>query len=120
MSGPPVILSPNAVQHLGIAFHELATNSAKYGVLSGDNGEISVAWEVTGTVPSQTFHLSWKETDGPRVQAIGQGGFGTVVLKRVAPAAIGGQGILEHGPHWITWSLQAPLATVEASGANDT
>lgn len=120
MSGPPVILSPNAVQHLGIAFHELATNSAKYGVLSGDNGEISVAWEVTGTVPSQTFHLSWKETDGPRVQAIGQGGFGTVVLKRVAPAALGGQGILEHGPHWITWSLQAPLATVEASGANDT
>ena len=34
----PLVLSPNAVQYLGIAFHELATNSAKYGVLSGDDG----------------------------------------------------------------------------------
>ncbi|MCF6115087.1 PAS domain S-box protein [Mesorhizobium muleiense] len=115
MSGPSIILSPNAVQYLGIAFHELATNSAKYGVLSGDQGQISVAWNTTGSGASRLFHLSWTETDGPEVQTIGEGGFGTVVLKRVAPEAIGGKGNLEYGPHGITWSLEAPLATVETS-----
>ena len=119
MSGPPLVLSPNAVQYLGIAFHELATNSAKYGVLSGDEGRISVTWSITGSGPSRLFHLTWVESDGPEVQNIGQGGgFGTVVLKRVAPAAVGGQGNLEYGPQGVTWSLEAPLATVEASVAN--
>ncbi|TIW77738.1 MAG: sensor histidine kinase, partial [Mesorhizobium sp.] len=35
LHGPALVLTPNAVQYLGIAFHELCTNSAKYGVLSG-------------------------------------------------------------------------------------
>ncbi|WP_095204139.1 PAS domain S-box protein [Mesorhizobium carmichaelinearum] len=118
MSGPSLVLSPNAVQYLGIAFHELATNSAKYGVLSGDKGQIAVTWSVSGSRASRTFHLTWAETDGPMVQTIGHGGFGTVVLKRVAPAAVSGQGNLECGPHGITWSLEAPLAAVEASVAN--
>ncbi|RWQ21589.1 PAS domain S-box protein [Mesorhizobium sp.] len=115
MSGPSIVLSPNAVQYLGIAFHELATNSAKYGVLSGDQGQISIAWNSTGSGASRLFHLSWIEEDGPEVQTIGEGGFGTVVLKRVAPEAIGGKGNLEYGPHGITWSLEAPLASVETS-----
>lgn len=119
MSGPPLVLSPNAVQYLGIAFHELATNSAKYGVLSGDDGQISVRWNIAGSGASRVFHLTWAEKDGPQLQSIGQGGFGTVVLKRVAPAAISGQGNLDYGPDGITWSVEAPLATVEATVAND-
>ncbi|MGX9147985.1 PAS domain S-box protein [Mesorhizobium sp. 128a] len=115
MSGPSVILNPNAVQYLGIAFHELATNSAKYGVLSGDDGAISVRWDLLGSGTQRMFQLTWKETDGPRVQAIGQGGFGTVVLKRVAPEAVGGKGNLDYGEHGIVWTLEAPLSAVEAS-----
>ena len=119
MSGLPLVLSPNAVQYLGIAFHELATNSAKYGVLSGGDGKISVTWNITGSGTSRLFHLTWAETDGPQVQTVGQGGFGTVVLKRVAPAAISGQGHLEYGPHGVTWTLEAPLASLQASVANE-
>lgn len=119
LSGPALVLSTNAVQYLGIAFHELATNSAKYGVLSGDDGQISVTWTITRSGASRLFQLTWTETDGPHVQTIGQGGFGTVVLERVAPAAVGGRGNLEYGPHGITWNLEAPLASVEASAAND-
>jgi two-component sensor histidine kinase len=115
MSGPSINLNPIAVQYLGIAFHELATNSAKYGVLSGDKGSISVSWEVAGSGASRTFRLTWAETDGPKVQTIGQGGFGSVVLKRVAPEAVGGTSNLECGPNGIVWTLEAPFAGVEAT-----
>jgi PAS domain S-box-containing protein len=118
MSGPSIVLSPHAVQYLGIAFHELATNSAKYGVLSSNEGQISVGWNITGSGASRLLHLTWNETDGPQVQTSGNGGFGTVVLKRVAPEAVSGTGNLEYGPHGITWTLQAPLAAVEASIGN--
>nr|WP_236952538.1 PAS domain S-box protein [Mesorhizobium loti] len=118
MSGPSFVLGPNAVQYLGIAFHELATNSAKYGVLSGDDGQISVTWSITGSGAKRLFHLTWAETDGPRVGTIAQDGFGSVVLKRVAPEAVGGQGNLEYGPQGITWNLEAPLAGVDPSVAN--
>ncbi|MER8487830.1 PAS domain S-box protein [Mesorhizobium australicum] len=115
MAGPSLTLSPNAVQYLGIAFHELATNSAKYGVLSAAEGTISVQWKVSKAGDLKRFQLIWKERDGPQVQNIGHGGFGTVVLQRVAPAAVSGTGVLEYDSHGVTWILEAPLSQLEAS-----
>lgn len=115
MSGPSIILSPNAVQYLGIAFHELATNSAKYGVLSGNSGQIAVAWKLVNTGEATLFRLTWTETDGPQVGAIAKAGFGTVVLKRVSPQAVSGTGDLQYHPDGVAWTLEAPVAAVEAS-----
>ena len=47
VDGPPILLSPTAVQYLGMAFHELATNAAKYGALSKSDGRIEVRWQTT-------------------------------------------------------------------------
>ena len=117
MSGPSIVLSPNALQHLGMAFHELGTNSAKYGVLSGAEGTIAVSWDV---IDGKLFKLTWREEDGPEVQTIGkEGGFGSVVLKRVAPQAVSGTGDLALGPRGVTWTLEAPLANVDASARNE-
>ena len=119
MAGPSITLSPNSVQYLGMAFHELATNSAKYGVLSGTGGRIAVAWEVMESTVGKSVRLTWNETDGPKVQSLGDGGFGTVVLKRVAPQAMNGTGELQYGANGIAWTLEAPLALVEAALLND-
>jgi two-component sensor histidine kinase len=119
MSGPLLNLSPNAVQYLGIAFHELATNSAKYGVLSGNKGNIAVHWEVTGVGNEKQLTLTWNEADGPEVLAVAGGGFGTVVLKRVAPQALSGTGDLQYGSHGVVWTLSAPMQVVEASISNN-
>lgn len=116
MSGPSIVLTPNALQHLGMAFHELGANSAKYGVLSGAQGTIAVSWEL---VDREGFKLTWTERDGPEVQKIGKGdGFGSIVLKRVTPQAVGGTGDLAFGPRGVTWTLEAPLANVDASSSN--
>lgn len=115
MSGPSITLSPNAVQYLGIAFHELATNSAKYGVLSGHTGNIAVVWDVTKIDGEKIIRLTWTETGGPTVQSIPKGGFGSVVLKRVAPQALSGSADIEYSDNGVVWTLVAPLAFVEAS-----
>lgn len=85
MAGPDLILSPNAVQYLGIAFHELCTNSAKYGVLAGHRGLLQVTWDIETVGDLRLFKLEWLERDGPSIKSIGKAGFGSVVLKRVAP-----------------------------------
>lgn len=116
MSGPSVLLSPNPLQHLGMAFHELGTNSAKYGVLSGAQGTIAVSWNVAESEGRKFLKLTWDEQDGSAVQNVAtEGGFGTVVLNRVAPQAAGGRGKLLFGPHGVTWTLEAPMDCVEHS-----
>ncbi len=116
MSGPSVVLNPNAVQHLGMAFHELGTNSAKHGALSGTQGTIAVSWNVVDREREKFLRLTWREEDGPAVQEIAtEGGFGSVVLKRVAPQALSGSGELLFGTHGVSWTLEAPLSCVEGA-----
>lgn len=114
LDGPDLVLEPNAVQYLGIAFHELATNSAKHGVLSGEDGRIDIAWRIVDG-PEPRFALTWRESGGPPAEAPAAGGFGTVVLKRVAPLALNGSGTLVYHSDGVTWTLDAPLNAVEAT-----
>lgn len=115
LHGPLVVLTPNAVQYLGIAFHELCTNSAKYGVLAGHTGSITLTWDVINQDGVRTFHLEWTEKDGPKVKTIAHDGFGTVVLNRVAPEALNGTGGVTYDPDRVVWTLRAPIAFVAAA-----
>ena len=116
MSGPVLMLQPNAVQYLGIAFHELATNAAKHGALSRHGGQIEVEWDVkTGADGTEIFHLLWRELGGPALDEITRRGFGSVVLKRVAPQALSGTGQLAFHKQGVTWTLEAPLRFVQTS-----
>jgi len=115
ISGPSLKLKPNAVQYLGIAFHELATNSAKYGALSKAGGRVNVEWKAMPQPEgSRRFLLSWRETGAPTVVEGVRGGFGTVVLQRIAPQAVSGVGQIEYQPGGVAWTLDAPLNQVEA------
>ena len=61
LDGPTLHVSPNAATHLALVAHELATNAAKYGALSGEGGCLRIEWRVA----DGTVHLVWHETDGP-------------------------------------------------------
>ena len=87
-------------------------------MLGGGRGNITVAWEVTITREGKLFTLTWNETDGPEVTSIASGGFGTVVLKRVAPQALSGTGDLQYSSNGVLWTLVAPMEFVEAAPAN--
>lgn len=114
LTGPALRLQPAAVQHLGMAFHELGTNSAKYGALSGETGAINIDWTLgPGPEGKSQLELVWNETSAERqpeapAKAVHKG-FGTVVLQRVTPLALNGTASLERSPGRLKWTLIAPL-----------
>ena len=115
VNGPLLSVSPSAVQNLGMAFHELATNSAKYGVLSGRGGGIEVRWDISAAAGSaQEFKLWWSEHFDPPLPEAPKSrhGFGSIVLNRIAPHSLDGFASVEKSVDGITWSLTAPLAVV--------
>lgn len=111
--GEPLVLSSSAVQHLGIAFHELATNSAKHGALSTRGGTVEIEWCKTGQGASH-LRLTWTERHGPPVKENSRSGFGKVVLERLTPSGMNGVGHLQYAAAGIIWTLDAPLEAVEA------
>jgi two-component system, chemotaxis family, CheB/CheR fusion protein len=46
LDGPTIPLAPKAATTLGMVFHELATNAAKYGALLQAGGQVEVTWAV--------------------------------------------------------------------------
>ena len=78
MAGPAVALSPETAVSLSLVLHELATNASKYGALANHDGRIELTWafEQDGLI------LTWRERDGPKVEAPTRRGFGSRLLSR--------------------------------------
>ncbi len=65
IEGPAVLLAAQAAQPLSIALHELATNAARHGALSGPRGQVEVTWSIERD--SGALRLTWRETGGPAI-----------------------------------------------------
>jgi two-component sensor histidine kinase len=116
-TGPRLILRPNAVQHLGLAFHELATNASKHGALSGMQGQVSIHWVIDEE--ARKIHLRWRESGGPIVAPPQRRGFGHVVIEKIVPRALSGVGALDFSPEGVSWTFEFPAQECEsASGSN--
>lgn len=92
--GPDVKVGSHATLSLSLLLHELATNAAKYGALKVPDGCIDLNWSVRGDM----LHLSWRERDGPHVQAPTHTGFGSRLIERCfGPASKVSRQFLEMG-----------------------
>ena len=63
IAGPRIELNPKSAVSLGMAFHELTTNAAKYGALSTKEGSLEVTWSVT---TDRELRIRWQEIQRPR------------------------------------------------------
>jgi two-component system CheB/CheR fusion protein len=81
LDGPYVQLPPRLVQTLALAFHELTTNSSKYGALSRDDGQLDISWKA-----EQGLQIEWIETGLSGVEPPSSAGFGTTLLTRILAA----------------------------------
>ena len=77
IEGPTVLLEPSTAQAFAVSLHELATNAAKYGSLSVNQGQVALKW-VHGA--DRELVLRWTETGGPPVEPPTRKGFGSRVI----------------------------------------
>jgi two-component sensor histidine kinase/PAS domain-containing protein len=80
IEGPTLLLEPKTAQAIAVAFHELATNAAKYGALSNGEGRVEVAW---ACATDGRLNLCWIERGGPPVTTPMRKGFGTNIVGRI-------------------------------------
>ena len=114
ISGPDLMISAKAAQAIGLALHELATNSMKYGALSTSKGKVSIDWEFhqTGDEP-QRIRLKWEEHDGPPVKPPTRKGFGHFVIDRMATQSLNAKVDIDFRPEGLIWILDAPASTMQ-------
>jgi PAS domain S-box-containing protein len=109
IEGPEVRLRPTLALALGMAFHELATNAAKYGALSNAAGQVRLAWEVVHTSGPAVLRLHWTETGGPLVEKPPRQGFGSRLIERGVAHELNGDVQLRYEPSGIVYTLNVPL-----------
>ncbi|BEV44360.1 sensor histidine kinase [Afipia carboxidovorans] len=80
LSGPPVDLRSAIVVPIAMIFHELCTNSLKYGALCNDTGHVEVRWTKQPDERGNLINLIWSEHGGPPVKPPEREGFGTRLL----------------------------------------
>jgi PAS domain S-box-containing protein len=120
VKGPAVALSASAAQTLGMAFHELATNAAKYGALSDGQGRVSVSWNVVQTDGTRVFKLQWIESGGPTVHEPRSRGLGTIVTTQMVEQSLAATVAATYAAAGLEWRLSLPLANLaEGDPARD-
>jgi PAS domain S-box-containing protein len=92
VSGEDVHLTPKSMLNLAMMFHELGTNSHKYGAWSG-GGNVTLEWRYD----SGTLYIQWQERGGPAVPAPTRKGFGTRLINSLA-ADLDGSADLTYNP----------------------
>lgn len=112
LSGPPIKLAARAVQSIGMAVHELATNAVKHGALSNQDGHVDIAWHLDGKGAHGQFVMSWQESGGPSVRTPKRRGFGSKVIKNMIELSLDGDVLLEFSPAGFSWQLACPATRI--------
>jgi len=112
LDGEDIALAPAAVQTLGMALHELATNASKHGALSQDGGRVMLAWERIGEGPDARFSMAWRESGGPPVTPPAASGFGTVVVGDMVRNSLDAEVASRFDAAGFVWRLECALASI--------
>ena len=109
LDGPEVDLAPREALALGMVFHELSTNAAKYGALSAPSGAVRVGWSVIPGGARPQLLMAWTETGGPAVLKPARRGFGTRMVQGAVTGELGGSADLGFEPTGFQARLSIPL-----------
>lgn len=108
LNGPPLALTPATALSLGMIFHELATNAAKFGALSSVDGRVLVDWTIIDQ-PVRTLNLTWREVDGPPVEVPSRRGFGSRLIERSVRHDLAGSIDLRYSIEGFEATISIPL-----------
>ncbi|MCI4591459.1 PAS domain-containing protein [Sphingobium sp. BYY-5] len=87
LSGDDPRIDDRSATPLGLLFHELATNAAKYGALSVADGRVHLHVSVEG----ENVRIDWREEGGPAVALADTEGFGSRLMTLSVERQLGGR-----------------------------
>jgi two-component sensor histidine kinase len=105
--GPTLSVGERAATSLALLFHELATNAAKYGSLSIDQGAVEIEWDAD----EKDIRLQWRETGGPTTKPPERQGNG-VRLVNATIQQLGGKVEYDWRPEGLIARLRLPIASL--------
>lgn len=110
VTGPDIIVSARAAQSLCLLFFELASQANSS--VSDGSLHIAVQWQVNGKGQNELFHLKWEEFNVSAATRREDSDFGTILLDRVAPEALGGTSKRYFTEASYVFEISAPMRTV--------
>lgn len=112
IAGPDCEITPRMAVNFCMIFHELATNSLKYGALSESQGRVKLTWNCQAQDTRNCIDMVWQEVGGPQITAPSRRGFGTRLIERQLVSEFGGKADLLFLPEGLTCRMrfELPLA----------
>lgn len=115
LDGPEVQLPPKPAVVLGMAFHELATNAAKYGALSSAAGQVQADWKMDREGALLT--IAWGELGGPLIEAEPTPGFGSRLLRQIITRELAGQLDIRFEREGVRCTMAVPMGSAGQQAA---
>ena len=110
LTGIDATITARAATPLALVFHELATNSAKYGALSNGTGYVELVAQDQG----DDIALTWAEHDGPPVTGEGERGFGSRLIEMSVTGQLQGSWERKFQPDGLVMELTVSKQAIAA------
>lgn len=109
IEGSPVRLHGKVLELVGLAIHELTTNSVKFGAL-GEGGALAIEWSLDDADGHQSLRLRWRET-GVSILATAPrpSGFGRQLIEEALPYELDATVSYDLKPGGVDCLLVVPL-----------
>ena len=112
VDGADVRLKPKAALAIAMVIHELATNAAKHGALSGEAaGLIAITWLMEPTPQGDRMQLTWQESGGPPVVLPVRKGFGSRLIEGGLAQELNGQANIDYHEAGVKCKIAMPYPT---------
>ncbi len=119
MSGVDVELNARVSLALAMVFHELATNAAKYGALSGPEGRIDIGWTAARDAERGTvLRFEWVESGGPAVAPPSRRGFGSRLIEGSINHQLEGEVEMDHASTGLVCRFTAVIVPPSEARSN--
>ncbi|ULJ82007.1 PAS domain S-box protein (plasmid) [Rhizobium sp. C104] len=107
--GDDIDISGTKITNFALLFHELATNAAKYGALSAEEGKLEIAAAVKGEI----LEIVWLESSGPPQAALEPPsiGFGSR-LEQIISQSLGVEIARDWMPNELSIRLSVPRGAI--------
>lgn len=117
LDGPEIHVEAETFSTLALVFHEMVTNSAKYGALSDSTGSIAVGWRIDA---DERCRIAWRESGGPPVTAPRRRGFGSTIIERSIPHDLKGEAEVRYRLAGLEADFVLPADAFHRAGGADT